>query len=264
MVIKVVNASEGNWRYVSLCTHIDEGQKEFEQAAAMRQTWLDRRSREGHIAIKVAIDGKGNPLGFVHLVPIQAPISAMIGEDLWVIPCLTIDFQRVYKNIRGSGVGRLLIHASEEYVKQEGGKGLAVYAYSGDMWFMPAAFFEKVGFTRVSQASNIWVKKWADVKDPRPLVNQYDYRPVHGKIVIDYFWSPFCLTSCQEVINVREVVSEFHDQVVLREYRSDNTDAVKMFGLVRALFINGKQVNWGYAAPKEELRKQLNNLLAGT
>jgi GNAT superfamily N-acetyltransferase len=264
MVIKVVNASEGYWRYASLCTHIDEGHTEFEQAAAMRQTWLEKRSREGHIAIKVAIDGKDNPLGFVHLVPIQAPMSAMIGEDLWVIPCLTIDFQRVYKNIHGSGVGRVLIHASEEHTKQEGGKGLAVYAYSGDMWFMPAAFFEKVGFTRVSQASNIWVKKWADVKDPRPLVKQYNYRPVQGKIVIDYFWSPFCLTSCQEVINVREIVSEFYDQVVLREYRSDNTDTVKMFGLVRALFINGKQVNWGYAAPTEELRKQLNNLLAGT
>jgi hypothetical protein len=132
------------------------------------------------------------------------------------------------------------------------------------MWFMPAAFFEKVGFTRVSQASNIWVKKWADVKDPRPLVKQYDYRPVQGKIVIEYFWSPFCLTSCQEVINVREVVSEFHDQVILREYRSDNTDTLKTFGLVRALFMNGKQVNWGYAAPKEELRKQLNNLFANT
>ena len=44
--------------------------------------------------------------------------------------------------------------------------------------------------------------------------------------MIDYFWSPFCLTSCQEVLNVRVVVSEFCGQVVLREYHSDNKDAV--------------------------------------
>ncbi len=262
MAIKIVNISEGLWRYVSLCSHIGEGQTEFAQAAVMRRTWLEREYRTGNIMIKVAIDEKGHPLGFVHLVPIESPISAMMGEDLWIIPCLTIDFQCVYQNIHGSGVGRALIQASEEWVKQVGGKGLAVYAFSGDMWFMPAAFFQKVGFTCISSTSNIWVKKWANVKDPCPLAEKYDYRPIHGKIVIDYFWSPFCLTTCEEVLNVRDVASEFHDQAVLREYRSDNADTLKKFGLIRALFINGKRVNWGYAAPKVELRKQLNTLLA--
>jgi GNAT superfamily N-acetyltransferase len=262
MAVKIVNVSEEHWQYVSLCSHIEEGGTEFKHAAAMRRTWLERITREGNITIKVAVDEKGQPLGFVHLVPIESPISAMMGEDLWVIPCLTKDFRRVYQNIHGSGIGRTLIHASEKWVKQVGGKGLAVYAYSGDMWFMPAAFFQKVGFTCVSPVSNIWVKKWANVKDPRPLVKKYDYRPIDGKIVIDYFWSPFCLTSCEEVLNVREVASEFRGQVVLREYRSDNADMVKRVGLIRALFINGKQVNWGYAVPKEELRKQLSELLA--
>jgi GNAT superfamily N-acetyltransferase len=227
MAINIVNISEEYWQYVSMCSHIGEWQTKFEQAAAMRRTWLERRAREGNITIKVAVDEKGHPLGFVHLVPIESPVSAMMGEDLSVIPCLTIDFRRVYQNIHGSSVGRALIHASEEWVKQVGGKGLAVYAYSGDMWFMPAVFFQKVGFTCVSPASNIWVKKWANVKDPRPSAKKYDYRPIYEKIVIDYFWSPFCLTSCEEVLNVREVASEFHGQAVLREYRSDNVDMVK-------------------------------------
>jgi GNAT superfamily N-acetyltransferase len=261
MVIQVVNISKGYWRYVSLCTHIDKGQMEFEQAAAMRQSWLTERTQNETIITKVAIDESGNPLGFVHLVPIESPLSAMRGKELWVIPCLTINYHRVYHNIRGSGVGRLLVQACEDYVKQIRGKGLAVYAYSGDMWFMPAAFFKKVGFTHVLNTSNIWVRKWAGVDDPLPLVKRYEYLPVQGKVVIDYFWSPFCLTSCQEVLNIREVVSEFRDRVVFREYRSDDADRLKTCGLVRALFINGKHVNWGYAAPKEEMRNALRKLL---
>lgn len=262
MVVKVVSASEGYWRYVSLCTHIDEGQTEFKQAAAMRQSWLEKMSHKGTIIIKVAIDETGNPLGFVHLVPIESPMSAMMGKDLWIISCLTINYHRVYNNIHGSGLGKLLVQACEDYARQAGGKGLAVYAYSGDMWFMPAAFFQKIGFTLVSNASNIWVKKWTSIDDPLPLVKRYEYLPIQGKVVIDYFWSPFCLTSCQEVLNIRDVVSEFHDRIVLREYRSDDADRLKMFGLVRALFINGKNVHWGYAAPKEKLRKMLRKLLA--
>lgn len=264
MVVKIVNVSEEYWRYVSLCSHVGEVTMEFEQAAAMRRTRLERASREGNITIKVAVDEKDHPLGFVHLVPIDPLISEMMGEeDLWVIPCLTIDFQRVYQNIHGLGVGRALIHASEERIKRVGGKGLAVYAYSGGMWFMPVAFFQKVGFTPVSLTSYIWMKKWTNVKDPRPVAKKYDYHPIHRKIMIDYFWSPFCLTMCQEVLNVRDVTSEFHGQVVLREYRSDNADTVK-FGLIRALFLNGEQMNWGYAATKKELRKQLNTLLTNS
>jgi GNAT superfamily N-acetyltransferase len=262
MVVKVVNAVERYWRYVSLCTHIDKDHTEFEQAAAMRQSWLKEMSPNGSIITKVAIDESANPLGFVHLVPIESPLSAMMGKDLWVIPCLTLNYHRVYHNIRGSGVGRLLVQACEEYVKQVGGKGIAVYAYKGDMWFMPAAFFQKIGFTLVSNTSDIWVKKWVSVKDPLPVDKCYEYLPIQGKVIIDYFWSPFCLTSCQEVLNIREVVSEFHDRVVLYEYRSDDADSLKTCGLVRALFINGNKVNWGYAAPKEELRKALRKLLA--
>ena len=43
---------------------------------------------------------------------------------------------------------------------------------------------------------------------------------------------------------------------------TDSFTRARKFGLIRALFTNGKQVNWGYAAPTEELRKQANTLVA--
>lgn len=210
---------------------------------------------------KVAVDESSAPMGFIHMVPIESPTSGMIGRDLMVIPCLTINYQLVYNQIHGTGVGRVLMEACEQEARQRGFKGLAVLAYTDNFWFMPSTFFKKVGFTRVSVESDIWIKNWAEVEDPTELKNKYRHRSVPGKVVIDYFWSPFCFTVCKEIINIRKVVSEFGDNVELREYRTDDPESIAKHGMLRALYINGHQKNWGYEAPQDELRKEITKAL---
>lgn len=257
MPIRVVDAGERHMRYVSLCTHVDEEDPDHVRAAEMRMRWLKGRSGLGGMRTKVALGEDGEPLGFIHMIPIGSPVSGMIGRGLMVIPCLTINYQLVYAQRHGTGVGRALVQACEEEARKRGFKGLAVYAYGGDFWFMPSAFFQKLGFERVSEGSNIWVKRWGYAEDPTEPPVHYQYRPIPGKVVIDYFWSPFCFTVCKEIINIREVASEFGDRVVLREYRTDDPISFARYGMLRALFINGQRKDWGYEAPKEELRKEI-------
>jgi GNAT superfamily N-acetyltransferase len=256
-MVRIVKVNDDYWRYVSLCTHIDEINPELVKASKMRLTWLKERAKAEGLVVKVALNDEGKALGFIHFAPIESFLSQMIGSELMVILCLTINYQLVYNRVQGTGVGRLLVQSCEDKAKQNGFKGLAVYAYSGDFWFMPSAFFQKLGFTRVSKTSEIWIKTWGDVKDPTSFRKNYEYHPVSGKVVIDYFWSPFCLTVCVEIGNIRKVTSEFGEKVILREYRSDDPEVFKKYGLFRALFINGHRKNWGYAAPKEELRKEI-------
>lgn len=257
-MVHVINVNGDYWPYVSLCTHIDEETSERVKASKMRLAWLKERANEKAVVIKVAINDDGKALGFIHCVPIESPLSQMIGSELMVIPCLTINYQLVFNRVHGTGVGRVLVQSCEDEAKQNGLKGLAVYAYSGDFWYMPSAFFQKLGFRRVAKTSDILVKTWGDVKDPTSFRKSYEYHSVSGKVVIDYFWSPFCLTVCREIRNIRAVASEFGKKVVLREYRSDDPDVLEKYGLSRALFINGQLKNWGYAAPKEELRKEIS------
>lgn len=253
----VVNINDEYWRYVSLCTHIDEVNSELVKASNMRLKWLKEKVKAEEIIIKVAINDDGKALGFIHVVSIKSVLSQMIGRELMVIPCLTINYQLIYNQVHGTGVGRLLVQSCEDEAKQRGFKGLAVYAYPGEFWYMPSAFFQKLGFIRVVKTSDIWIKTWGDVKDPTSFRKSYEYHPVLGKVVIDYFWSPFCLTVCVEIKNIREVTSEFGEKVVFTEYRSDDPEVFEKYGLFRALFINGQRKNWGYAAPKEELRKEI-------
>jgi len=261
MAVRVVDVNAETLRYVSLCTHVDEVNPEREKAAEIRLDWLKDTARKEGMITKVAIDGEGKPLGFIHAVQVESPLSCMIGRSLLVIRCLTISYKLVYNRVHGTGVGRLLVQSCEDEARRAGFKGLAVYAYSDDFWFMPSAFFEKLGFKRAPQSSDIWVKKWKAVEDPVQYKEKYKYVPVQGKVVIDCFWSPFCLTLCGEAHNIRDVASEFGEKVVLNEYRCDDPRIAKEFGLFRALFINGERKNWGYEAPKEELRKEIDKAL---
>jgi len=253
MSIRVVDAGGEHWRYVSLCTHVDEENPDHLHAAYMRLNWL-RQSQT--MRTKVAIGEDGNPLGFIHITPIESPLSDMRGKSLMVIPCLTLNYQLVYGGKHGTGVGRRLVQACEEEARERKFKGIAVYAYTGDFWFMPAAFFQRLGFNRVKD-SNIWMKKWRDAEDPAEVEARYEYRPVPGKVAVDYFWSPFCFTVCKEVINIRQVAAEFGDQVELKEYRADNPKIAAKYGMLRALFINGQRKDWGHEAFKEDLRKEM-------
>ena len=244
-----------------MCTHEDSHDSARTEAAQIRMQWLKGQLREGRISVKVAVDESGNPLGFIHLTPIEHPTSGMIGKGLMVIPCLTLSYLQVYAKKRGTGVGRAMLEAAEQEARRKGFKGLAVHAYDGDFWFMPSGFFQRVGFRRVLENSEIWVKKWGETGDPSLRPTQYKYAPVPGKVVIDYFWSPFCLTVCEELLNIRQVSEEFGDKVILREYRADDPEVATRYGMGCALFIDGERKDWGYAPPKDDLRQVIRSRL---
>ena len=116
----IVNINDEYWRYVSLCTHIDEVNTELVKASNMRLTWLKEKVKAEEIIIKVAINDDGKALGFIHVVPIKSVLSQMIGRELMVIPCLTINYQLIYNQVHGTGVGRLLVQSCEDEAKQRG------------------------------------------------------------------------------------------------------------------------------------------------
>jgi hypothetical protein len=88
-----------------------------------------------------------------------------------------------------------------------------------------------------------------------------DYSPKEGMVVVDLFSNPFCLTSATEAERVREVVSEFEGKVVLREYPAHDGGVLKKYQNPRGIFVNGKEIGWGWAAPKEGIREAISKEL---
>lgn len=248
--------------FVGTCTHVADtpailSREEIETSTTKRIAWLQEMYKQGS-RVKVAIlDGR--PIGFIHLIPSEICPWGLIGEELMVIPCLT-----VMRKAEGRGAGRRLVQEAEEEARRQGKKGIVTFGYYHEHWFMPATFFEKHGFQvieRKGKEALLWKVFNTRMKVPRLLKSHYRFTPKAGKVVVDLFWNTFCPTSSIEAQRVREVVGEYGDSVILNEYCADDRSTLVCFQLQRGIFINGKEIWWGHEAPKDGIRQAISQAL---
>jgi GNAT superfamily N-acetyltransferase len=124
--------------------------------------------------------------------------------------------------------------------------------------------YRACGFTRVAQrgkAAILWKVFDASAEPPTFLESRYRYQPAPGKVVIDLFFNTFCETSDIEAQPVREAAAEFGDAVVLHEYPADDRDVLLKHQTPRAIFVNGREIGWGYEAPKDGIRAAIQEAL---
>jgi len=86
-------------------------------------------------------------------------------------------------------------------------------------------------------------------------------RGARVKVAVDLFWQTFCETSWIEAQRVREVSAEFGDAVALREYPVDDRAVLLRHQIPRAIYVNGRQIDWGYEAPREGIREAISRAL---
>jgi hypothetical protein len=136
---------------------------------------------------------------------------------------------------------------------------------------MPSKFFENLGYEIVSKRKVYWagdrdilddeVMLWkvfdSTAEPPKFLTSQYGFKPQDNKIILDLFVDPFCLTSITEAQRVCNVSQEFGDKVVVNEYRADDREQLLHLQVPRGIFINGEEIGWGYAAPKDGIREAI-------
>jgi len=268
--VEVVDLKERFLDFASLCTHVDEKRPDLPTAAQIRKSWLLDRTRKG-LRVKVAID-KGEPVGFIHSLPIEMDTWGMSGKDLMTVPCLTLKYKWVYEQKTGTGYGRALVQAAEEETKKAGKKGIAVLCYDNQFWFMPASFFKRLGYLEIPPKAGeeiqreretviVW-KNFGDAEPPKLHKSKFVPQKLPDRIAVDVIWNPMCLTSIVERDNVREVCEEYGDKVVLREFNAGDLDFLKKYEISRGLFFNGTSKCWGYEAPKEEVRPVIEDSLS--
>lgn len=238
--------------YVSTCSHVDESE-EIDRCGQARAAWLQEAWAQG-ARIKVAVlDAR--PVGLLYLLPIEISPCGPLAEGLMVIPCLFVQRQWA-----GRGLGRALLDAAEEEAHCQGRQGIVTEAFHHDFWFMPASFFERHGYVEAHRQGSVallWKSFAPTAVPPRPLQSSYAFEAVPGKVVVDLFWQTFCETSWIEAQRVREVAAEFGEAVVLHEYPAHDRAVLAHYQIPRAIFVNGRRIDWGYEAPREGIREAI-------
>ena len=130
---------------------------------------------------------------------------------------------------------------------------------------MPASFFTSRGYTPVKirgRETLLWKPFSPDAVTPHSLQPHYAFEPVDGTVVVDLFWNAFCQTSAIEAQRVREVCREFTDRVLLREFRAEDREVLLQHQIPRAIYVNGKEIGWGYEAPKDGIREAIERAVS--
>jgi len=244
--IRITDVTEETLGYVACCAQVEESAKE-KQAVKLHEDWLRKTLTRGGMWTKVALDG-ATPIGFLFLIPIERTSWYIEGAGLSTIQCMNVE-----NEYRGRGIGEQLVAAAEESARRHTG-GIAVIAYDPSPWFMPASFFRAQGYLEIERrgSSVLMLKPFAnDVRAPRFVERQYrPPRPIPGKVIVEAFWSPQCLTTALDIVHVREVCAEFGEDVILRELNAGMPGMRKRFGIPRTLLINGVEKGWGYDIPR--------------
>jgi GNAT superfamily N-acetyltransferase len=243
--------------FVATCTHVNET-AEIDASSKRRLGWFKKMHRRG-LRIKVATLS-GEAAGFIYVMPIEICPSGPAGRELAAFPCLV-----AHSKAKGRGVGKALVAAAEAEAKNQGQKGLVTYGYYHDCWFMPAAYFEKLGFevaARRGEAAVMWKVFDPTAEPPSFTEGEYGFEPIPGKVAVDLFFNTFCLTSDVEAERVREVAAAFGDAVALREYDAGDPAIIKHYGRARGIFVDGEEIFWGYEAPREGIRGAIHKARA--
>jgi len=238
--------------FVSTCSHVDESEET--DACGVRRRNLFRKLRPKGLAIKVALLDDER-VGFAYGIPIEHASWGPLGSELMAVPCLY-----VLDKATGRGIGRKLLDTIERDARTTGLKGTTITAYRGLYsadWFMPASYFEHLGYEVVDTRRGeilLWKPFTSDASKPTFLEPDYAYQPIEGEVVVDLFWNGFCQTSDIEAQRVREVCAEFGDRVVLNDYCAEDRRTLLQHQIPRAIYVNGREIGWGYEAPKEGIR----------
>ena len=254
--LKVRSVGPDSAYFVGTCSHVGES-REIDDACGRRMAWMKAAGQKGFQARVAFLDGK--PVGFAYTMPIEISPWGPMGTGLAVLPCLW-----VLPEYKGNGAGTALLEASAEAAREEGYGGMVTTAYYHDFWFMPARFFEKSGYSPVCRREDqavLWKTFNGVPEPPRLLMRKFVFRPVRGKVVVDLFCNSFCLTAALEAGRVREVAREYGESVVLNEHCADDRDTLLRYEIPRAIFVNGREIGWGYEAPRDGLREAISGAL---
>lgn len=240
--------------FVSTCTHSMSNQ--LDPVAAERARWISAQMEHG-LKIKIAIED-GRPVGFAHCLPIELGTWEIEGHDLMAIPCLTVSYEKVYSGRKGSGAGKALVEAVENEARVTR-KGVAVLGFDHKFWFMPSSFFARLGYQEVDRRGNkvILLKAFVPVEAPRFTEFVHNASLRAGKVVVDAFWQSICPTPIEEMRNIRKVCDEFGARVILNATNTTDPENRTRYPVTRALFINGKRLNFDCVASLEEIREAI-------
>lgn len=237
---------------------LEDWSDEMKEAGNHKQCWYNSIKDKG-LRVKLAQDDNGKIGGMIQYLPIEH--SYIEGKNLYFILCIWVHgYKQGRGDFRKKGMGKALLKAAEEDVKQLGASGIVAWG----IWlpfFIRAAWFRKHGYKRVDKYGIVrllWKPFLEDAIPPKFIKLVKKPKKVNGKVAVASFIHGWC--PAMNIVHERskKAALEIGDKIEFQEFHTSNQQLQREWGIVDGLFIDGKQIRTGPPPSYNKIKKLIS------
>ena len=239
------------------CMCLEEWSDEMREAGDRKRFWFEEAKKKG-LRVKLAIDDDGEGAGMIHYMPIEN--THVSGEGLYLIYCVWVHgYKDGQGNYQKRGIGTALLEAAEQDARKLGAKGMAAWGVILP-FFMRAAWFKKKGYTACDRdgiAALLWKPFSDDAVAPEWNKQKKTPKPERDQVTVRSYISGWCPAQNLAYERAKRAVGEIGAPVVFKEYNTTKPEVFDEWGILDALYVDGKQVRTGPPPSYEKITKAI-------
>jgi GNAT superfamily N-acetyltransferase len=253
--MKIIDLNEEHKNLYCLC--LEDWSSEIREAGDHKSRWFELMKNKG-LRVKLAADDNGTVAGMIQYAPIEQ--THIEGKDLYFIYCIWVHgYKQGRGNFQKQGMGKALLRAAEDDVKQLGAKGIAAWGVGLPFW-MKASWFKKHGYKKTDRdgiSVLVWKPFTADAKPPKWIKRKKKPEAVAGQVTVAAFKSGWCPAQNMTFERAKRAAAECGARVVFNEVDTSDRAAFGEWGILDGLFVDGR--NFGFGPPPKY--EKIKNLL---
>ncbi len=253
--MKIIDLEEKETKSYFVC--LEDWSDEIIEGMKQKEAWYNKIKGQG-LCVKLAIDSEGKTGGMIQYLPIE--LSFAEGKDLYFIKCIWVHGHKKGRgNFQKRGMGKALLQAAEEDVKNKGAKGIVAWGLSLPFW-MKASWFRKNGYTKVDKDSFrrlMWKPFTNDAVPPKWIKRKKKPEKIPGQVTVTSFYNGWCPAQNMAYERAKRACSTFPNKVIFNEINTFDRKIFMEWGIVDALYIDGKEVRTGPPPSYKKIEKKI-------
>jgi GNAT superfamily N-acetyltransferase len=253
--MKIADLQPGQENAYCMC--LEEWSDEIREAGDTKFRWYEEAKKKD-LRVKLAVGDNGNAAGMIHYMPIEN--THVSGEGLYLIYCVWVHgYKEGQGNYQKRGIGTALLKAAEEDARELGAKGMAAWGVLLP-FFMRASWFKKKGYTPCDR-DGIAALLWKPFSDEAAPPQWYKQKKKPGneseQVIVHSFVNGWCPAQNLTYQRAKRAVGEIGGPVVFKEYDTTKPGVFEEWGIVDALYIDGKQMRTGPPPSYDKIEKAI-------
>lgn len=251
--MKIIDLTESQKNLYFSC--LEDWSEEIKEAGNHKEIWYNKMLDKG-LRVKLALDNDDVVGGMIQYLPIEHSFAD--GKDLYFVNCIWVHGHKKGRgNFQKKGMGKALLRAAEDDVKDRNAKGLVAWGLSLP-FFMKASWFKKQGYKRVDKQGMqvlLWKPFSNDAVLPKWIKEKKMPELIPNKVTVTAFINGWCPVQNMVFERAKRACAEFGDRVKFRAIETSDRDTFLEWGTSDALFVDDKGVRTGPPPSYKKIRK---------